>query len=203
MASPARPDPKVLSKLRAELERASERGNNKDIVRTLIELVKVEPEEPRWPHRLGELQARAGDKTAAVASYERAARLYSAQGFLARALAVAKMLVQLAPEHADIITQLDQSKAKELRRRADILARVPSTPPPAISHARPEDSRPPVPKSPLTPTDLVEQAMAEGDTGEGKGGEGCGCASGEAGAGAAWLLGIAALVGRRRGRARR
>jgi CRP-like cAMP-binding protein len=85
---------------------------------------------------------------------------------LARALAVAKMLVQLAPEHADIITQLDQSKAKELRRRADILARVPSTPPPAISHARPEDSRPPVPKSPLTPTDLVEQAMAEGDTGE-------------------------------------
>jgi CRP-like cAMP-binding protein len=166
MAPPPRPDPKVLSKLRAELERASERGNHKDVARVLIDLVKVEPEEPRWPHRLGELQARAGDKTAATASYERAARLYSAQGFLARALAVAKMLVQIAPERADIVTQLDQTKAKELRRRADIMARVPSTPPPAMSQMQTEAQRPAVPAAARTPMDLVEETMAEVDADE-------------------------------------
>jgi predicted RNA polymerase sigma factor len=53
------------------------------------------PDEPRWSHRKGDLLRRMGRTVDAVTAYQRAAELYAAKGFEARAAATAKMMRQI------------------------------------------------------------------------------------------------------------
>lgn len=55
----------------------------------LIEIRK--PKEPRWARRKGDLLVRMGRTADAALAYERAARLYAARGFEARAAATANL----------------------------------------------------------------------------------------------------------------
>ena len=66
-------------------------------------LERVEPSEPRWPHRRGDLLKRLGRKQEAIGSYERAVDLYAQQGFVARAAAMAKVVIAMEPERIDEI----------------------------------------------------------------------------------------------------
>ncbi len=79
-------------------------------------LEKEDPEEPRWPHRRGDLLQRMGKKDEAVAPYERAVALYAGQGFIARATAMTKMILAIDPSRTDVLTKLDPEEARRLHR---------------------------------------------------------------------------------------
>lgn len=80
----------------------------------LIEARK--PNEPRWAHRKGDLLRKMGRVPAAVKSYERAVRLYSARGFDSRAAAMAKLLLAIDPSRADVLAWVDSEAARRSER---------------------------------------------------------------------------------------
>jgi CRP-like cAMP-binding protein len=81
-------------------------------------LQAVERNEPRWPHRKGDLLKRLGRPDEAVAAYERAVDLYARQGFVARAAAMAKVVLAIAPERVDVLERLNLDPARRLHRSA-------------------------------------------------------------------------------------
>jgi CRP-like cAMP-binding protein len=109
-------DSKEGCRLRAALERAVEKGNRADAADALGKLRTLEPDEARWAHRLGETLSRLGRGQEAAQAFVDASRLYAKQGFLARAIAVAKLAVDINPARADVLETLDTRKAQELRR---------------------------------------------------------------------------------------
>jgi CRP-like cAMP-binding protein len=109
-------DSKEGCRLRAALERAVDKTNRADAAEALGKLRTLEPEEARWAHRLGETLSRLGRGQEAAQAFVDAARLYAKLGFLARAIAVAKLAIDIDPARADVLKTLDTQKAQELRR---------------------------------------------------------------------------------------
>jgi len=60
-------------------------------------LEQQKPDEPRWSHRKGDLLHRMGRDHAAAIAYQRAANLYAAKGFEARAAATSRLMQQIKP----------------------------------------------------------------------------------------------------------
>src|SRR5262245_63944887 len=83
------------------------------------ELERSEPSEPRWPHRRGDLLLRLRRRDDAVAAYERAVDLYVHQGFVARAAAMAKVILGLDANRIDVLERVDGNAALELRQRRE------------------------------------------------------------------------------------
>jgi len=79
-------------------------------------LEMAERSEPRWAHRKGDLLKRLGRPEEAVDAYERAVDLYAQQGFLARAAAMAKVVLGIAPERVDVLERVDPDAARKLHR---------------------------------------------------------------------------------------
>jgi len=83
----------------------------------LYELIETQkPDEPRWPHRRGDLLQRVGRKAEAVVAYERAVELYATQGFVARAAAMAKLVVAIDPTKGEVLERVDPRAARKLHR---------------------------------------------------------------------------------------
>lgn len=102
--------------LKAELESALRAGRLHRAL-DLYELIeKQKPDEPRWPHRRGDLLQRMARKKDAVEAYERAVKLYATHGFVARAAAMAKLVVALDPGKVDVLEQVDPREARRLHR---------------------------------------------------------------------------------------
>lgn len=98
--------------LRDELSKALRTGRFSEAL-AIYELIEVrKPDEPRWPHRKGELLLRMGRRTDAVVAYERAIELYSAKGFNKRAKATAKMMLSIDPSKVDVLQRLDDAAAE-------------------------------------------------------------------------------------------
>lgn len=79
-------------------------------------LQALEPDEPRWPHRKGDLLKRLGRTDTAIEAYERAVDLYAHRGFVARAAAMAKVVLGLAPERIDVLERVSPEAARKLYR---------------------------------------------------------------------------------------
>ncbi len=87
--------------LHAKLTQALESSRLSEAL-DLYELIeKQRPDEPRWPHRRGDLLQRMGRKADAVLAYERAVDLYATKGFMARAAAMAKLIRAIDPTRGD------------------------------------------------------------------------------------------------------
>lgn len=83
----------------------------------LYELIeKQAADEPRWSHRKGDLLQRMGRKAEAVIAYERAVELYAAQGFMARAVAMAKLILAMDATKGDVLERVDPTAARRLHR---------------------------------------------------------------------------------------
>jgi len=73
----------------------------------LYELIEArKPDEPRWPHRKGDLLLRTGHRSEAAAAYERAVELYLAKGFEVRAAATATILATVDPTRSLLIERI-------------------------------------------------------------------------------------------------
>lgn len=103
--------------LRAQLGRAL-KAERLDEALGLYELIeKQAPDEPRWAHRRGDLLQRMGRKADAVLAYERAVDLYAAKGFVARAAAMAKLIIAMDPSKGDVLDRVDPQAARRLHRK--------------------------------------------------------------------------------------
>lgn len=74
------------------------------------------PDEPRWSHRKGELLQRMGRNADAADSYERSVELYASKGFVARAAAMAKMILAIDPRRVDVLDRVSPEVARRLHR---------------------------------------------------------------------------------------
>lgn len=105
-------------KLRDELQRALERGRFTEALGLYEVLETMERDEPRWPHRKGDLLKRLGRLDPAVQSYIRAVDLYAEQGFVARAAAMAKVVIGIDPNREEVLDRVNADAARELHRSA-------------------------------------------------------------------------------------
>ena len=106
---------KALRKARTKLAKALEANRHAEAVDALVELRRHEPQNVRWPHKQGELLRKLGRNVEAVECFEQAVTLYTDQGFIARAVAMAKTVVQLDPARIEILERVDPQAAQQLR----------------------------------------------------------------------------------------
>ncbi len=104
--------------LRDRLQKALERERHGEALRIYEALERIEPNEPRWPHRKGDLLKRLGRRDEAVTSYETAVDLYATLGFVARAAAMAKVVLSFDPTRLDVLQKVNLDPARKLHRSA-------------------------------------------------------------------------------------
>jgi len=127
--------------IKERFERAIERDRTKEAIELLDTLERLEPDKARWPQRRGDIWRKNGKRADAVAAYERAVGLYAAEGFIARAVALARLVADLDPTRADLLERIDPRAAQKLIvRPAMQMSRAPvtlpqpkSVPPPTSS----------------------------------------------------------------------
>ena len=99
--------PSKTTDLRERLNQALETSRLHEAL-DLYELIeRQKPDEPRWPHRRGDLLQRMGRKADAVLAYERAVDLYATKGFTARAAAMAKLILAIDPTRGDVLERVN------------------------------------------------------------------------------------------------
>jgi CRP-like cAMP-binding protein len=133
---------KHVRKLREKLEVALTKRKDDDALKLLGELVEADPKAPRWPHKRGELYRKKNHKSEAIACYALAATLYSEQGFLARAVAMAKTVIDIDSKRIDVLERIYPEAARNLHRQQQRPAGL-SIRPSAHPAVRPD--RPPAP----------------------------------------------------------
>jgi len=102
---------------RDALNDALQKGKLEKALALYETIIAADPGEARWPHRRGDLLLRMGRKEAALTSFEVAVDLYAKSGFVARAAAMAKVVMGLDPERADVLERVDPAAAQALRKR--------------------------------------------------------------------------------------
>lgn len=125
--------------LREQVDAALRRGELAETLDLLAELERLEPEEPRWPHRRGDGLLRLGRRDDAVRAYEEAVDRYAALGFLTRAVAMAKVVLGLDPERVAVLERVDPEAARAVHRRKRPAAFDPrEAPPEGVARAAPK-----------------------------------------------------------------
>jgi len=104
-------DEKEIRRLRALLEEELRKDKLDAALRTMAELERAEPKVSRHPHKRGDLLRRMGRISDAVGAYDRAVALYADEGFLARAVAMAKTVLVLDPTRMDVLERVDPAAA--------------------------------------------------------------------------------------------
>lgn len=106
----------TVAQLRDALHKALKKERLHDALVLYGELEEMEPKEPRWPHRRGDLCRRLGEDATAVRCYERAVKRYADLGFVARAAAMAKVILQIDPSRTDVLEAVSQDEGQRLHR---------------------------------------------------------------------------------------
>lgn len=105
-------------KLRDQLQKSLLKERFAEALTLYEALERMEASEPRWPHRKGDLLKRLGRTKEAVSSYERAVDLYAQRGFVARAAAMAKVVMAIDPDRVDVLERVRPEAARKLHRSA-------------------------------------------------------------------------------------
>ncbi len=92
--------------LREEAAAAVAAGKHKRALAAYLELERIESNDAQWAKRAGETYRRLGNSANAIEAFERSAERYAQNGFLVQAIAVCKVILQLAPNHADTLRRL-------------------------------------------------------------------------------------------------
>ncbi len=107
---------KIVRKLRKQLETALAKRSENEAADVLGKLMAADPKVPRWPHKRGDLLRKLGQNRVAIDCYAEAATLYAEQGFIARAVAMAKTILNLDPSRIDVLERIDPEAARKLHR---------------------------------------------------------------------------------------
>lgn len=109
--------PSKTTDLRARLNQALEATRLHEALDLYESIEKEKPDEPRWPHRRGDLLQRMGRQADAVLAYERAVDLYAIKGFMARAAAMAKLILAIDPTRGEVLQRvtLEDDRLRQVR----------------------------------------------------------------------------------------
>jgi CRP-like cAMP-binding protein len=115
---------------------------------TYADYCKADPKDTQARLRMGDAWAKAGQKDRAVAAYQSAAEGFAKEGFLPRAIAASKLILELDPAHKGVQQMLaDLYARKSGAARPPVSARPLDGPAPA-RHAPLELDGPPAPAKP-------------------------------------------------------
>ena len=103
-------------KTKDKLNRALRKERLVEALEAYDELERLNSDEPRWAHRKGDLLKRMGQRDQAVLAYTHAVDLYAQQGFVARAAAMAKVILNLDPSQTAILERVNPEEARRLHR---------------------------------------------------------------------------------------
>lgn len=95
-AAPAATPKQQRDDLRNALQIAMNERRYGDALNHILGLVALEPNDPRWPHKYGDVLRSLRRDGEAAAAYRRAARRYEAAGFPVRATAMMRLAGELA-----------------------------------------------------------------------------------------------------------
>ncbi|NNB89456.1 cyclic nucleotide-binding domain-containing protein [Corallococcus exiguus] len=108
---------------------------------------QAEPKDHQSRLRMGDAWSKAGQRDRAVSAYQSAAEGFAKEGFLPRAIAASKLILELDPSHQGVQQML-----------ADLYARRGT---PATSRPKPKDAAPPsTPASLITPREVPPEATS-------------------------------------------
>jgi CRP-like cAMP-binding protein len=127
--------------LRAQLGKALKAERLNEALGLYEKIEKQQADEPRWSHRRGDLLQRMGRKADAVLSYERAVDLYAAKGFVARAAAMAKVILSIDPSKGEVLERVDPEAARRLHRQNRSVIVTADEPPTLDSEGPPTETQ--------------------------------------------------------------
>jgi len=127
-------------------------------------LIELEPDNPNWPHKLGEVRRSLGQTARAVGAFEQAADVYAALGFALKAVAMCKMILSIDPDNDRIRSTLESLGSGSPEKQQ------PPTEPAVepVTEARgDQDSTPPAPgltvPPPLPPSSVASSPESQQD----------------------------------------
>jgi CRP-like cAMP-binding protein len=134
-----------LRKLKDQATKAVEKKQYAKAAELYVEISGAEAHDPDWHQRAGEAFRKVPDPGKAIHQFERAAEGYAKGGFLLKAIAVCKVVLQIDPKHTTTQAMLAELYAKREGR--------PVAPPPAPV-ATPPVAAPPVAR-PTPPPPMI------------------------------------------------
>jgi CRP-like cAMP-binding protein len=136
--------PADLRKLKDQATKAIEKKQYARAAELYLQIAAAEPNEPDWPQRAGEALRKVPDGPAAAAQLTIAAEGYARGGFLLKAIAVCKVVLQIEPGHT-----ATQAMLAELYARREAPLAPPSLP--LTRPARPSVPLAALPRAPAPP----------------------------------------------------
>jgi len=137
-------DSRRLRKLKDGAQKAVNKGKYDKALDAYLELEKVEPGDGSWPRRAADMYRRLRRPAEAIVALERAADKYARAGFLVKAVAVCKLILQADPKHSATLSRL----AELQESRGIPSARRVSPPTPAVAAESADDvAAPPAQKA--------------------------------------------------------
>jgi len=92
--------------LRDEASAAAADGKHKRALEAYVELERLEPADPQWPKRAGDMLRKLNKTREAVAAFDRAVDRYAQSGFVVQAIALCRLILQIDPTHSDTARRL-------------------------------------------------------------------------------------------------
>jgi CRP-like cAMP-binding protein len=132
-----------LRKLKDDATQAFAKGKFAKAVELFDELSRADPKDYQARMKLGDALVKAGNKTRAVTVYQKLAETYANEGFLPKAIAVCKVILELDPKHNATQQVLAGLYAKKLGTDT-VLPRRPAAAPAPVAAPAPA----PVPVAP-------------------------------------------------------
>ncbi|MCE9670077.1 cyclic nucleotide-binding domain-containing protein [Myxococcus stipitatus] len=122
---------------------------------------RLEPKDHQSRLRTGDAWAKAGEPERAISAYQSAAEGFAKEGFLPRAIAASKLILELDPGHSGVQQMLADLYA---RRGTPSGPRVRGGAPGALSSAPPPELRSPVTSAPPTPSSVPTEGSGPRDS---------------------------------------
>lgn len=122
MTKRLRPDD--LRKLRQKADEAFTKNDWKKALELYRDFALASPFDVRVTQRMGDLYRKTKQVPAAIVEYKRAANYYVAEGYWAKAIAMNKLLLEVAPDDADVRDQIARLYAKQAERKPEAAIEV-------------------------------------------------------------------------------
>ncbi|MEL6180679.1 MAG: tetratricopeptide repeat protein, partial [Myxococcota bacterium] len=96
-------------KILAAAQKYVSKGNLSRAVREYERILDADPGDLRVRLKVGDLQAKQGNVDAAIEAFDYVARAHANMGFMLKAVAVYKRIIQISPENVTILTRLAEA----------------------------------------------------------------------------------------------
>ncbi|GAB4513037.1 MAG: hypothetical protein Tsb0020_31150 [Haliangiales bacterium] len=142
---------------------ARDKGKLKQALKGYIELEQIEPDDGEWSRRAAEMYRRLGQDKLAITALERAVEKYVQAGFLVKAIAACKMILQIDPANSAIKERLFALDAERTSVDGPRGVRAPTAldGEPSLPELRPTRSPQPKPAAPSAAKPAPAQPAAE------------------------------------------